>query len=89
MIQFTPEEKNLILAAIQYEKEIQDRADDDEIEYVEEIEEEFQKENIFISRRNIDSIIIYLEHLLNKADQYNTTEVQALESKLDNLSNLP
>ncbi|MDW9380065.1 hypothetical protein [Chryseobacterium sp. JV558] len=89
MIQFTPEEKNLILAAIQYEKEIQDRADDDEIEYVEEIEDEFQKENIFISRRNIDSIIIYLEHLLNKADQYNTIEVQALESKLDNLSNLP
>ena len=89
MIQFTPEEKNLILAAIQYEKELQDRTDEDEIEYVEEIEDEIQKENIFISRRHIDSIIIYLGHLLNKADQYNNTQVLALESKLDDLSNLP
>ncbi|WP_413960066.1 hypothetical protein [Chryseobacterium sp. S90] len=37
--------------AIQYEKEIQDRSDDEEIEYVEEIEEEFQKENVFISKK--------------------------------------
>lgn len=83
MIHFTPEEKNLILAAIQYEKEIQDKADD------EEIEEEIQRENIFISRRNIDSIVIYLGHLLDKAHQYNNAEVLSLESKLDDLSNLP
>jgi hypothetical protein len=89
MIHFTPEEKNLILAAIQYEKEIQDKADDEEIDYVEEIEEEIQRENIFISRRNIDSIVIYLGHLLDKADQYNNAEVLSLESKLDDLSNLP
>lgn len=89
MIQFTSEEKNLILTAIQYEKELQDRTDDDEIEYVEEIEEEIQRDHIFISRRNIDSIVIYLGHLLNKADQYNKTRVLALESKLDDLSNLP
>ncbi|MDR3026004.1 hypothetical protein [Chryseobacterium sp.] len=89
MIQFTPEEKSLILAAIQYEKEIQDRSDDEEIEYVEEIEEEFQKENVFISRRHIDSIIIYLGYLLDRKDQYENSQILALESKLDDLSNLP
>ncbi|WPO91823.1 hypothetical protein [Chryseobacterium sp. YR459] len=89
MIQFTPEEKNLIQAAIQYEKEIQDRSDDEEIEYVEEIEEEIQKDNVFISRRHIDSIIIYLGYLLDRKDQYDSGQILALESKLDNLSNLP
>ncbi|UTX46606.1 hypothetical protein [Chryseobacterium sp. MA9] len=89
MIQFTPEEKNLIQAAIQYEKEIQDRSDDEEIEYVEEIEEEIQKENVFISRRHIDSIIIYLGYLLDRKDQYDSGQILDLESKLDNLSNLP
>lgn len=89
MIQFTPEEKNLIQAAIQYEKELQDRSDDEEIEYVEEIEEEIQKENVFISRRHIDSIIIYLGYLLDRKDQYDSGQIHALESKLDDLSNLP
>ncbi|RLJ33961.1 hypothetical protein CLU97_3451 [Chryseobacterium sp. 7] len=89
MIQFTLEEKSMILAAIKHEKELQDRMDEEEIDYVEEIEEEMQRENIFISRRNIDSLIIYLGHLLDKTDQYNTAEVLTLESKLDDLSNLP
>ncbi|KAB1230304.1 hypothetical protein DBR39_17210 [Chryseobacterium sp. KBW03] len=89
MIHFTPEEKSLLLAAMQYEKEIQDRSDDEELEYVEEIEEEIQRENVFISRRQIDSLIIYLGSLLDKKDQYNSGEVLALESKLDDLSNLP
>ncbi len=89
MIHFTSEEKSLILAALQYEKELQDRSDDEEIEYVEEIEEEIQKENIFISRRHIDSLIIYLGYLLDRKDQYDNGQILSLESKLDDLSNLP
>ncbi|MDR6525099.1 hypothetical protein J2787_000469 [Chryseobacterium rhizosphaerae] len=89
MLAFTTEEKELILSAIKYEKEVQDRADEDEIEYVEEIEDEIQKENVFISRRQIDSIIIYLGYLLDRRDQYDNGEVLLLESKLENFSNLP
>ncbi|GEN65799.1 hypothetical protein [Chryseobacterium rhizosphaerae] len=89
MLTFTTEEKELILSAIRYEKEVQDRADEDEIEYVEEIEDEIQKENVFISRRQIDSIIIYLGYLLDRRDQYDNGEVLLLESKLENFSNLP
>ncbi|MBL3547745.1 MULTISPECIES: hypothetical protein [Chryseobacterium] len=89
MLAFTTEEKELILSAIRYEKEVQDRADEDEIEYVEEIEDEIQKENVFISRRQIDSIIIYLGYLLDRRDQYDNGEVLLLESKLENFSNLP
>ncbi|SMC35536.1 hypothetical protein [Chryseobacterium sp. YR221] len=89
MLAFTTEEKELILSAIRHEKEVQDRADEDEIEYVEEIEDEIQKENVFISRRQIDSIIIYLGYLLDRRDQYDNGEVLLLESKLENFSNLP
>ncbi|MCQ9639344.1 hypothetical protein MP478_08050 [Chryseobacterium sp. WG14] len=89
MLEFTTEEKKLILSAIKYEKEIQDRADEDEIDYVEEIEDEIQKENVFISRRQIDSIIIYLGYLLDRRDQYDNGEVLLLEGKLENFSNLP
>lgn len=89
MLAFTTEEKELILSAIRYEKEVQDRADEDEIEYVEEIEDEIQKENVFITRRQIDSIIIYLGYLLDRRDQYDNGEVLLLESKLENFSNLP
>ncbi|CAH0262218.1 MULTISPECIES: hypothetical protein [unclassified Chryseobacterium] len=89
MLEFTTEEKKLILSAIKYEKEIQDRADEDEIDYVEEIEDEIQKENVFISRRQIDSIIIYLGYLLDRRDQYDNGEVLLLEGKLESFSNLP
>jgi hypothetical protein len=88
MIELNQEEKNLIVSAIKFEKKILERTDD-EIEYVEEIEKEMDRENIFLSRRQIDSIVYYLGSLLDKRNEFNSADVLMLESKLEALSDLP
>lgn len=88
MIKLEQEEKRLILSAIKFEKEMLEIGDE-EIEYVEEIENEMDKENIFLSRKQIDSIVYYLATLLDKREEFESADVLMLESKLESLSNLP
>ena len=89
MIDFTKNEKDLILAAIEIEKELQDRSDDEELEEIQELEEEIKKENVFLSRIQIDVIIYYLGALLDRRELFSQEDVLSLESKLEELSNLP
>lgn len=89
MIKLTPEEKELIIAAIEIEKEVQERSYDEDIEEIDFLEEEIRKENVFLSRRQLDVIIHYLGGLLQRKDQYNEKDVMGLAWKLEELTELP
>ena len=89
MINFTKSEKELILAAIEIEKELQERSDDEQLEEIMELEQEIKKENVFLSRIQIDIIINYLGALLDRRELFNQADVLSLESKLEELSDLP
>ncbi|MCJ8153260.1 hypothetical protein MKJ01_05725 [Chryseobacterium sp. SSA4.19] len=89
MINLTKAEKDLILAAIKIEKEVKERFNDDESEEIEEIELEITKENIFLSRIQIDVIIYYLGALLDRREMFDQGDVLSLESKLEQLIELP
>ncbi|WP_294288537.1 hypothetical protein [uncultured Chryseobacterium sp.] len=89
MIKLTPEEKELIIAAIEIEKIVQERSDDEDIEEIDFLEEEIKKENVFLSRRQLDVIIHYLGGLLQRKDQYDEKDVMGLAWKLEELTELP
>lgn len=89
MIKLTPEEKELIIAAIEIEKFVQERSDDEDYEEIEFLEEEIKKQNVFLSRRQLDVIIHYLGGLLQRKDQYNEKDVMGLAWKLEELTELP
>lgn len=89
MINFLPSEKELILAAITLEKELQKRSNDEELEGIEEMEDEIIRENIFLSRTQLSILFDYLEVLLDRKDRFNQTDVISLGVKLNELINLP
>lgn len=87
MINLTPEEKILILAAIKHEKDLQNRSDDEEIEYIEEIEEEISRNNVFLSRRQLDTIGTYLGPLMDTG-KFEQLKISALGDKISELTDL-
>lgn len=87
MIDFSTQEKTLILEAIKHEKDLQNRSDDEEIEYIEEIEEEIGRNNVFLSRRQLDTIGTYLGPLMDTG-KFKQLEISALEDKISELTDL-
>ena len=87
MIHFTTNEKELILAAILHEKDIQARIDDEEIEYIEEIEEEINKNNVFLSRHQLDTIGTFLGPLMD-THKFDQLDISALEDKISEMTSL-
>ncbi|SMP16398.1 hypothetical protein [Chryseobacterium profundimaris] len=88
MIELSKKEKDLILAAIQIEKENQDQDDSEEFKEMEDLEAEITRENVFLSRPQIDCVIYYLGALFQNSD-YEQSDVIALDAKLEELSHLP
>ena len=86
---FDTKEKELILAAINIDKEdFDDKEDSDYLELV-EIEDEIKLENVFLSRKQISKIESITGPLLDFPEKYQQMEVYDLETKLNEYVELP
>lgn len=88
MINLTLKEKHLITSAIFLKKRSDEYIDPSHMEFINDIEEDMEKETILLSRTQIDVIAYYLEMLMD-IKEYDKKEVSALQYKLNLLSDLP
>jgi hypothetical protein len=89
MIDFTKEEKDLILAAIEIKKGLQEMTEDGHLEEMEELEEEMKKETVYLSRSQLEVLFEYLGVLLDRKKEYSQIDVMLLGNKLEKLMNQP
>lgn len=85
---FDTDEKKLIFAALKLREKIIS-GDRDFETYLYNIQEEVSKENVFLSRSQLDSIQNYLGSLLDYKDEYDQAAVIDLENKIDAIIELP
>lgn len=94
---FSAEEKTIILAAIKVRKEESNDNDSDpetisinenDLNEALEIEEEIQKENIQLSRNQLNAIGTYLGPLMDE-NIFDQLDISALEDKISEITDLP
>ncbi|WP_284464913.1 hypothetical protein [Chryseobacterium sp.] len=92
---FSAEERTMILAALKHEKEklIEINIDpkgsyDQEISEVIKIENEIKKETDLLSRDQLDGIIIHLGELV-ETNQFDTSDIYALDAKISEITDIP
>lgn len=96
-LDFFAEEKTIILAAVKHEKgklleynndPITMGSYDQEIKEVIEIEEEIKKDNVLLSRNQLIDITAYLGELV-ETNQFDSSDIYELDSKLNEIIDLP
>ncbi|WP_332028561.1 hypothetical protein [Kaistella sp.] len=82
MVDFTEKEKSLIVKALKLRKEHKEEDDND----VEELLDELQKQNVFLSRYHLN----YINGCLNNLLDFNRDpDIFLLQEKLEDLDELP
>lgn len=88
MVDLSVTEKQLISKALQLARKSFKDIDSGHLEFINDIEEDLTKENILLSRTQIDVVVYYLDTLLMEI-QYDNAAVLQLQHKLNSFSDLP
>lgn len=91
MIELSTIDKNLILSAMHFEKDTLSEKEyaQENFEDIDEIIQEFEKQKVTLSRKQLDLIIEYLDLLHCKKHDYDHLKLTELIQKLKEWNELP